>query len=865
MYSHLSPSLFFSFIVLFHVLPYDAFIQQDACEGVVPSNGRRLAAAKNKSLPIAALIPISSERTGKSETEAFCYAVRDINDDDNILADHRIVPLIYDTKGDPWTGLQSAIDAISNGTVAIVGPGLSSVATTVSPLATRTHIPFVTPTAPAVALALHDVHQFVLQLSPSDKLLSRAVVQLVKHFKWQHVGIIRSSVYYGRNRFGNIYTVASENGIKIVHVAEIPSSSVADGKQLDISRVTQEIKQLKYLQARIIVVDVLDRDLEDVFRVADKEGMIGEGYVWIVSSESLAKVSNPKMEGTLGVSTAPPEKAKEWQKKHNITSEVNVYQLYTYDAVWLLARALDTFIRNGGSPETVALQDDVEDLDLPKLRMLKNGTSLVEFIRRVSFDGFSGEIKYNPSGETTKTLDIVNIQANGSLETVGKWNSNDGIDMDETNPVVWSSGSKTVPLDRTSSLEQTVYAMVMVTEPFVFYKDSVAANARFSGYLIDVLEQLQNDLGFEYHLEKWNGTHDELVMYIAASNNPYTVAIADVIITSDRWKVVDFTTSLHLVSLAMLLKAPEVASTSGIWGFLAPFHYSVWLLLLFFFIFSAIVLRITEAYRIPHQSLGMGECLWMSFSVFFGTHKDDNVTSMFGRGWLIVTLMTLMIINAAYTAVLTTFLLSKEIKLSVTEVQDLLDEQIGTIRGTQTTTYLRNIEGLLHLQEMNYDEAVESVVNGSVKAFISSRVALQYLAKDNCDIYVPSTDYDIHQENIALVVQKGSVLTPAINTKIQEMWDSNYLSQLYKRHSVWTSRCDDFATITDVDTIDLNEVGGIFIVLLGVTIFAVGGQMVKRAGWIPGTKQWRQRDRDKANTQEGQSEIHELAYTQDGQ
>ena len=629
MYSHLSPSLFFSFIVLFHVLPYDAFIQQDACEGVVPSNGRRLAAAKNKSLPIAALIPISSERTGKSETEAFCYAVRDINDDDNILADHRIVPLIYDTKGDPWTGLQSAIDAISNGTVAIVGPGLSSVATTVSPLATRTHIPFVTPTAPAVALALHDVHQFVLQLSPSDKLLSRAVVQLVKHFKWQHVGIIRSSVYYGRNRFGNIYTVASENGIKIVHVAEIPSSSVADGKQLDISRVTQEIKQLKYLQARIIVVDVLDRDLEDVFRVADKEGMIGEGYVWIVSSESLAKVSNPKMEGTLGVSTAPPEKAKEWQKKHNITSEVNVYQLYTYDAVWLLARALDTFIRNGGSPETVALQDDVEDLDLPKLRMLKNGTSLVEFIRRVSFDGFSGEIKYNPSGETTKTLDIVNIQANGSLETVGKWNSNDGIDMDETNPVVWSSGSKTVPLDRTSSLEQTVYAMVMVTEPFVFYKDSVAANARFSGYLIDVLEQLQNDLGFEYHLEKWNGTHDELVMYIAASNNPYTVAIADVIITSDRWKVVDFTTSLHLVSLAMLLKAPEVASTSGIWGFLAPFHYSVWLLLLFFFIFSAIVLRITEAYRIPHQSLGMGECLWMSFSVFFGQCVHVNLQTLY--------------------------------------------------------------------------------------------------------------------------------------------------------------------------------------------------------------------------------------------
>lgn len=199
--------------------------------------------------------------------------------------------------------------------------------------------------------------------------------------------------------------------------------------------------------------------------------------------------------------------------------------------------------------------------------------------------------------------------------------------------------------------------------------------------------------------------------------------------------------------------------------------------------------------------------------------------------------MTVMVINAAYTAVLTTFLLSKELQLTVTEVQDLLNEPVGTIEGSHNVRYLRNIEGLHHVIEMPLDQAPEAVLTDTVKAFVSSRLTLEYITAHNCSVYVPSSDYDFRRENTAFPVQKGSVLTAAMNHHIQDMWDSNYLSQLYKRHFVWSSQCDKLDATTEVDTIDLGEVAGIFLVLAIVSVLTMSGHFVSKR-WFPNMGGW---------------------------
>ena len=194
------------------------------------------------------------------EKEAFLYAVDDVNANNGVLADRHVIPVVYDTAEDTWTGFQSAVEGFSRGAVAVVEPGLSTVATFVSPLATHTQIPFVTPSARELALAFHEVHRFVLQLAPSDRLLSQAVTDLLVKFGWQHVGIVRSR---DRSGLGNLVSMTR---IKLIYIAEIPPLTPDEETPATISAVADLVKQLKYNNARIIVVSVPDYCLYAVFK-----------------------------------------------------------------------------------------------------------------------------------------------------------------------------------------------------------------------------------------------------------------------------------------------------------------------------------------------------------------------------------------------------------------------------------------------------------------------------------------------------------------------------------------------------------------------------------------------------------------------
>ena len=123
-----------------------------------------------------------------------------------------------------------------------------------------------------------------------------------------------------------------------------------------------------------------------------------------------------------------------------------------------------------------------------------------------------------------------------------------------------------------------------------------------------------------------------------------------------------------------------------------------------------------------------------------GTHKDDKLQSKYARTWVLVSLLILTVISSAYTAVLTTFLLSKEIHLPVTEVQELLTEPMGTTRASSQLKYLREVEGFRNLLELNLEEAASEANSGRIKGFLGTRVSLEYIANHNCSVYVPNSN-----------------------------------------------------------------------------------------------------------------------------
>ena len=187
-------------------------------------------------------------------------------------------------------------------------------------------------------------------------------------------------------------------------------------------------------------------------------------------------------------------------------------------------------------------------------------------------------------------------------------------------------------------------------------------------------------------------------------------------------------------------------------------------------------------------------------------------------------LLTLLVLLSVYTATLTGFLLSKELKLDVAKPEDLLEEPVGAISGTASFSYLRDVEGLKNLVPLTVAEASLAIANNTVKAFIADRPVIQHLARKDCSVYV--TEIQFHPKQLALAFQRGSALLGPINDKIQSFWESGYLNRLYDRHFVWFSKCVRPEETHDLYTIDIEEIKGIFIALAITTVVCLTGHLV---------------------------------------
>lgn len=106
------------------------------------------------------------------------------------------------------------------------------------------------------------------------------------------------------------------------------------------------------------------------------------------------------------------------------------------------------------------------------------------------------------------------------------------------------------------------------------------------GYVTDMLHLLQTDLAvdIELHLAKdgkygyltettseWNGMIGELI------RNEADIAIADLTITDDRSRVVDFTHPFMDIGVGIMVRIDRQGVTQGIWAFLQPVAAQLWI------------------------------------------------------------------------------------------------------------------------------------------------------------------------------------------------------------------------------------------------------------------------------------------------
>ncbi|KAJ6398226.1 hypothetical protein OIU77_019100 [Salix suchowensis] len=355
---------------------------------------------------IGALLAYDST-IGKVAKVALQAAVDDVNSDPSVLGGTKLRLLMQNSNNSGFLGIIESLKFMETDTVAIVGPQSSVTAHVISFVANELQVPLLSYSSTDPTLASLQFPYFIMT-SRNDLYQMAAIAEIVEYYGWR----------------------------------EQPGDDITD-----------LLVKVALSESRILVVHTFSSWGPDVFSVAQHLGMMGPGYVWIATNwlsthlETNSPLPSDTMDDFQGVLTLrmyTPDselKRKFISRWSNMTSGttgygpnpigLSTYGLYAYDTVWLLARAINAFLDQGGnisfSGNSRLANLSGERLHLDAMNIFNGGKMLREKILQVNMTGVTGQLKFNPDGNLINpAYEVINVIGSG-IRKIGYWSNYSGL------------------------------------------------------------------------------------------------------------------------------------------------------------------------------------------------------------------------------------------------------------------------------------------------------------------------------------------------------------------------------------------------------------------------------------------------------
>lgn len=413
----------------------------------------------------------------------------------------------------------------------IVGMLTSEEAALVSGFNNGTAVISLVPTAISPHLSPAEL-PLVIQMSHDIRIHVRCIAALVGHFRWRKL----TTIYEQRNTFSTetefMITELSESlqyvDSTIEHHFTFPPISSLENPTTFISN---ELVKLKSLNNRVFVI--LKSSLQFailLFERANQMGMMGNGYVWIISddiSSLLDSIGQPvisNMQGVIGfkldfVDTGDSFEAfklrfrrkyiSEYPEEEHLNPSINA--LRAYDATWVIAKAMSTS------------------------EGMKGSKILFQNILSSNYKGLSGNISFNNSNlEESPTFRVLNVIGK-SYREVAIWSPEFGFSdyfddeegrkmrtgnelVGELGSVYWPGGTQTVPEgwclgNKEKPMKIGVPARGAFDQFVNVRYDQNHNETNVAGFSIEVFEAAVRQLAynFSYVFVPYYGSYDEMV------------------------------------------------------------------------------------------------------------------------------------------------------------------------------------------------------------------------------------------------------------------------------------------------------------------------------------------------------------------
>ncbi|KAJ8044803.1 Gamma-aminobutyric acid type B receptor subunit 1 [Holothuria leucospilota] len=356
-------------------------------------------------------------------------ALKHVNENPNMLPGYKLMMTLSDSQCNAGVGIQKLFQQIFHNPpkVMIIGPACSTAAQAVASTAHFWNLISMSPTASSPALSSRSKYPKFFRIIPSDTLLNPPRVSLMKLYNWTRIATIHQNHELFSLSIDDLLTRLKENNITVI------SSESFDEDP------SNQVENLKKQDAKIIVANMYAPSLRKVMCEAYKQGLYGEGYVWLVvgwynadwhlqdngildcSLEEMKEVvessmyisTQARLLGDEDVMTIAGVTIRQYltllNEHFNELQEQFGYTLigqahYGYDSIWSVAMALNYSIEilktktfSDGRPRSLENFTHADD---------EMAEVFFSSLENVSFEGVSGPVSFSGSDR----IGVINIE-----------------------------------------------------------------------------------------------------------------------------------------------------------------------------------------------------------------------------------------------------------------------------------------------------------------------------------------------------------------------------------------------------------------------------------------------------------------------
>ncbi|NWQ73679.1 GRIA2 protein, partial [Columbina picui] len=805
-----------------------------------------ISGVKSNSIQIGGLFP----RGADQEYSAFRVGMVQFS-----TSEFRLTPHIDNLEvANSFAVTNAFCSQFSRGVFAIFGFYDKKSVNTITSFCGTLHVSFITPSFPT-----DGTHPFVIQMRPD---LKGALLSLIEYYQWTKFAYL----YDSDRGLSTLQAVLDSAAEKKWQVTAINVGNINNDRKDETYRSL--FQDLEVKKERRVILDCERDKVNDIVDQVITIGKHVKGYHYIIANlgftdGDLSKIQfgGANVSGFQIVDYDDPLVSKFIQRWSTLeekeypgahTSTIKYTSALTYDAVQVMTEAFRNLRKQRIE---ISRRGNAGDCLANPAVPWGHGVEIERALKQVvQVEGLTGNIKFDQNGKRINfTINVMELKSTGPRK-IGYWSE---VDKMVVNPLDGPLGNESSGLEN-----KTIIVTTILESPYVMMKknhEMLEGNDRYEGYCVDLATEIAKHCGFKYKLtivgdgkygardadtKIWNGMVGELVYGKA------DIAIAPLTITLVREEVIDFSKPFMSLGISIMIKKPQ-KSKPGVFSFLDPLAYEIWMCIVFAYIGVSVVLFLVSRFS-PYEwhteefedgretqtnestnEFGIFNSLWFSLGAFMQQGCDISPRSLSGRivggVWWFFTL----IIISSYTANLAAFLTVERMVSPIESAEDLSKQTeiaYGTLDSGSTKEFFRRSKIAVFDKMWTYMKSAEPSVFVRTTAEGVARVRKSkgkyaYLLESTMNEYIEQrkpcdtmkVGGNLDSKGYGIATPKGSSLRTPVNLAVLKLSEQGVLDKLKNKWWYDKGECGakDSGSKEKTSALSLSNVAGVFYILVG--------------------------------------------------